>query len=491
MSWSTWKKNEAFKIFFVFYVIVFILSTIIGPSTILLVMAVGLEYSLVSVAENRYVIMIVSLYVFALVIFFYVWVCFYCCEKTQLFVAKVLTFFFAFVMAGVLIGVVLQVASGLQFKSVSAPTARPLIIIPPGGRPNVSSVHESISLLGNSSSIRDKLSSVAYSTWYLGGMISIFFIAALLHISDFFVLFKGLLYLFCLPSGFILMMVFALCNLTNQSWGTREKSTKSDDDGKTLYSRFLEGLAILRKYCCCCFSKDAGVQTLRDDDVQSFRDVGVQAQGFRDVGIQAQGFRHAGVQMTETAEMQNCNREGDGNQNGRNDDEDTLWRELPDETQSFRDAGVQTTGTAAEIQNCNRDGEGNQNGRNDDENGLCEKFWLELPEKIDIEAETTGRVPRSAETKLEENLEKLRSYWLWIFITANTLWTVLNAVLQLHPVLMVRNSNVLGLMFLIVYGITFVVQFFACIWNRFETLIHYLSRRNPQENYQNCCCHRK
>ena len=262
-SKSIWHTNEAFPLTYILYLIIFILSTIVGPSTILLVMAAGLEYSIGSATDTRYVLMLVSLYGFALVIFFYVWVCFYCCESTQLFVAKVLTFFFAFVMAGVLVGVVLQVAQGLHFRTAT-PTAHPIIIIPPGG-PNVSSVYESISLLGNSSTVSDKLKSIAISTWYLGGILFIFVIAALLHISDIFVLFKGILYLFCLPSGFILMTAFALCNLTNQSWGTRVKSEKSEIEGKTLHRRFLEGLAILRIYCCCC-CKELDLERGKEND---------------------------------------------------------------------------------------------------------------------------------------------------------------------------------------------------------------------------------
>ena len=435
VSWSTWRSNEAYKFFFVFYVIVFILSTVIGPATILLVMAAGLEYSLLPATGNRYVIMIVSLYVIAFIIFFYVWVCFYCCEETQLFVAKVLTFFFAFVMAGVLIGVVLQVASGLQFK-IATPTARPLIIIPPGGSHNVSSVNESISLLGNSSSVYDKLSSVPVSTWYLGGMIFIFFTVALLHISDFFVLFKGLLYLFCLPSGYILMTVFAVCNLTNQSWGTREKSKKSENDGKTLYGRFVEGLVILRKCCCYCF---------RDQRID-VRIAGRQ--------ITTHEVNERGIQVGGTSILTMDRSEEDSEEYK----EDTVLTSIP-----------------------NKQLDGDEL-----------KFWNDLQDTISCLKVNNGqaaeKATKEAESKLEENLKKLRSYWLWIFITANTLWIVLNAVLELHPALMVRHSNVLGSMFILVYGITFVVQFFACIWNRFETLIHYLSRRNSQENRWNCCC---
>ena len=473
VSWPTLKSNESFTFFFLIYMMIFIFSTMIGPATILLVMAAGLEYSLLSTEDNRYVVLIASLTVFAFICLFYVWVCFYCCRDTQLLVGKVLTFLFASVMGAVLIGVILQVIHGLQFNGVT-PTDHPFIIIPPGGgSPNVSSVRESISLLGNSSSkIGDKLSSVAIPIWYVGGMISIFVVAALLHISDSFVLFKGLLYLFCLPSGYILLTVFALCNLTSQSWGTREKSKQSENDGKTLNVRFLEGLAVLRKYCCFCFQ-----------DINNVRRIDAENVGVQTVTIEN---RETGIQVEEQV---------------GNEDE---YKEL----QLVRNIGVQTA-TIEEGETGTQVEEAMEQVGNEDEykeiltdistEELEDEeltFWNELPESVDVKVNNaqmtqtaTEEASSKAQAKLKENLKKLRSYWLWLFTAANTLWTVLMVVVEVHPGLAVRSSNALGSTFLLVYGITFTLQFFACVWNRFETLIHYLSRRNPQESlFDRCRC---
>jgi len=52
----------------------------------------------------------------------------------------------------------------------------------------------------------------------------VFAIAALLHPNEFSCLFHGLLYYVAVPTSFIFMVVFYICNLNNVSWGTREKT---------------------------------------------------------------------------------------------------------------------------------------------------------------------------------------------------------------------------------------------------------------------------
>ena len=266
-------------------------------------------------------------------------------------------------------------------------------------------------------------------------MVSIFIIAALLHISDFFLLFKGILYLFCLPSGFIFLTVFSVCNLTNQKWGTREESEQS---GKTLLRRFLESLKTLRKYCCCC-CKELDLEEIGDkkeDEDKGKGDKDAEEEKIFDIQIKIEDGRNI-----TPAESLSPNLEGEI---------------LEDDRNAFH---------IAELPPADK------------------KFWEELSQKIDIRKAPDEK----GATDLKNKLKKLRSSWLLIFLTVNTLWTAVIAVLDLHPALMVRGSNALGSIFLLVYGIMFTIQFFACIWNRFETLIHYLSRRNSQESFWDRC----
>ena len=61
---------------------------------------------------------------------------------------------------------------------------------------------------------------------FLSGLFVIFFVASLLHPQEFFCLVYGGLYFLVVPSTFILLTVYYLCNLNNVSWGTREMPRK-------------------------------------------------------------------------------------------------------------------------------------------------------------------------------------------------------------------------------------------------------------------------
>ncbi|XP_060554144.1 uncharacterized protein LOC132715175 isoform X2 [Ruditapes philippinarum] len=61
---------------------------------------------------------------------------------------------------------------------------------------------------------------------FLTGLVGVFTIAGILHPQEFFCLVYGLLYFLTVPSTFILLTVYYLCNLNNVSWGTRETPKK-------------------------------------------------------------------------------------------------------------------------------------------------------------------------------------------------------------------------------------------------------------------------
>jgi chitin synthase len=63
-----------------------------------------------------------------------------------------------------------------------------------------------------------KLSSTSV---YLIGMAAIFLITALLHLTEFWIIFYGFVYLLGLPSGYLILMIYSICNITDSSWGEK------------------------------------------------------------------------------------------------------------------------------------------------------------------------------------------------------------------------------------------------------------------------------
>ncbi|GFN90031.1 chitin synthase [Plakobranchus ocellatus] len=68
---------------------------------------------------------------------------------------------------------------------------------------------------------------VSVTTIYFGFLVGIYLVAGLVHLRQFLCLFHGVWYLLCLPSAYLILVIYSICNLTDSSWGTREASTVS------------------------------------------------------------------------------------------------------------------------------------------------------------------------------------------------------------------------------------------------------------------------
>ncbi|CAF0778856.1 unnamed protein product [Didymodactylos carnosus] len=63
-------------------------------------------------------------------------------------------------------------------------------------------------------------------------LFSIFFIAACMHPQEFWCIVPGLLYFLCIPSGYLFLLIYSLCNLNIVSWGTREAPKQKKNQSK-------------------------------------------------------------------------------------------------------------------------------------------------------------------------------------------------------------------------------------------------------------------
>ena len=228
-------NNDAVSIIFILYQAAMIFSTIVAPSTVILVMAAGITYAFNTSSDydssGAYITFLV---LFILVSFIYGVVCIWCRPDTQLKMAKILTFIFSIVMGMVAVGVIVQIVSRPEGPEAPTPTTSHL---------NSSSPTHA----NNGISLED----VALSTWYLAGLSSIFFVTALLHPTEFFCLFHSLWYLLCLPSGYLFLIIYSICNLNSDSWGTRETATQNTE-GQSVWSFVRYFVDKLKEVCGCC-----------------------------------------------------------------------------------------------------------------------------------------------------------------------------------------------------------------------------------------------
>ncbi len=60
---------------------------------------------------------------------------------------------------------------------------------------------------------------LSVSAWYLFSLVGIFILTALCHPTEAGCLIHGIWYLLCLPSGYLFLIIYSICNLTDRSWG--------------------------------------------------------------------------------------------------------------------------------------------------------------------------------------------------------------------------------------------------------------------------------
>ena len=169
----TTQINPNISYFYIFYQIILFVSSVLGPSTVLL----ALESAVVSVF--RFSPVWAYLLTYGPTILFIV-VCLKAKTDTQLTWAMILSAIYALLMMAVFVGTLVSIAS----EGWYTPTGMFFYIL-----------------------------------------VGTFIISGILHPHEFGDLLWGVLYFICIPAGYLFLIIYAICNLNNVSWGTRENKS--------------------------------------------------------------------------------------------------------------------------------------------------------------------------------------------------------------------------------------------------------------------------
>ncbi|XP_067654033.1 chitin synthase chs-2-like [Haliotis asinina] len=241
---------------FIAYQIALLVSTLIAPSTVILIISGGLSFAWdVSPAVSGPLQLSVAAS--------FTFICLFTSEKTQLLSAKLLTFIFAIVMAVVIMGAAVNIADELNKHD----------------EPGFQVSTDNLQAFGNGSATQSPpveafLSTVSGSstkvsptTIYVWTIFSVFVFAAVIHPREFLCLIYGICYLLCLPSGYLLLMIYSICNIPDKSWGTREAKNYGDVMGEPGYKRLQKIMEII---CFCCIKRGASTDKALKIEVPPF-----------------------------------------------------------------------------------------------------------------------------------------------------------------------------------------------------------------------------
>ncbi|XP_046547945.1 LOW QUALITY PROTEIN: uncharacterized protein LOC124257841 [Haliotis rubra] len=229
--------NHRVSLLFVAYQGALLFSTLIGPSTVILIVSGGLTYGWGVDSVASVIIQLLICVAFALT-------CLYTSDKTQMLIAKLLTFFYAVVMTAAFVGTAQQIVDDLERPTEKHDTNGSTTVNPV--RPSDVSIDFPVSV----------------TTIYFATMAGIYILAGLLHPREFYCLINSLWYLLCLPSGYLILVIYSLCNITDRSWGTREEKTaETSVKSEPWYTKVRQ---LLENIFFCCPPRDKPVEHTPD-----------------------------------------------------------------------------------------------------------------------------------------------------------------------------------------------------------------------------------
>ena len=224
---DNWKKitsnNNSITILFILYQFLIVFSSLISPATVILIIVSGIK-ALDHTANELALIIVLSI-ISAL----YGVICIYATEKTQIGVAKILTLVFSIIMAVVISGILSETLDGIITGN---------------------------ELKQTNQTNEDFQFPVDINAIYTGLFAVTFLVTGILHLNEFVCLLHFIWYLLCLPSGYLFLIIYSVCNLNNRSWGTREGTKpKTSHYSESWLDYFFGKWSSFRGFLSKCISK--------------------------------------------------------------------------------------------------------------------------------------------------------------------------------------------------------------------------------------------
>lgn len=291
---------------------------------------------------------------------------------------------------------------------------------------------------------------------FLTGLVSIFTIAGILHPQEFFCLVYGLLYFLTVPSTFILLTVYYLCNLNNVSWGTREtpkKLTKEEEEEKRRLDeekkRKKESRTLLNRL---------GLHKLVNDARQLI-------QTMMGIKVEKKDISTTGVQTEETKPPAPILKDRSVKYERQQSKPVTIVEDLTP-------TGWEPNPDRPYWTHLEYIGNGKLERLDEDE----VEFWRFIIKKYLHPLDED----KSHKEKIANDLIQLKNNVVFIYFMINFLWTIITLQLQsmedkLKDFYIINKYEPLSLMFLSIFAFCITLQFVSMFVHRWGTFLHLMS----------------
>ena len=428
--------NENISLLYIFYQGFLLASTILGPGTILLTVASSFRTVFTSLTLAESYTLAITPAVFYLII------CLKTKPETQVFVGALMSSIYSMIMTMVLVATTAQLTSS------------------------------------------DEISA---SSFFFVFLIFLFLITGCLHPQEIFNLVYGLLYLVTLPGGYVLLVIYSVCNLHIVSWGTREVAVKKPkkvrkgqkgqkEEKKTPSRPKRKGLM---SFIMGSEEKKGVLENMAD---------------FIHNLMKPTATRQEKLLTDICAKLENLN------------EKKTSVGDSPRNV-TFRN-DVDTNKSTNETQATNESVTSSNDSKNEiPRNSLYNPFWIDMKlfGKNDVYYLNTKEITfwqglidkylhplnkdTTEEKRISRDLKELRNNSCFAFFMLNALWIVMQFQFEYvsvaFPKLQIafgalynrpdQKVQILGLIFLILFTLVLILQFVSMLFHRWGTIIEILA----------------
>jgi len=305
------------------------------------------------------------------------------------------------------------------------------------------------------------------SAIYLYVLIATMAVTAFLH-GEIFLLIYGLVYLFLLPTMYLILIMFATANIHDQSWGTRDTSSgnkETDADRFFSITKVAVYIRDIRKSFREALADDRPKEPTKEDLEDKWRNPNYWKKAIEDDGKEEIVFLEEERRKLEEERKKQ-------EEEKKKAEEERKLREIERQKEEARKKKLEAEERERLQEKLKQERRRGINHRYKDHlSSLSRRLKQKVatPEK--------GNDKEVAAQKLEQirSLASLQQMSCFMLFLVSVIWLILVVVVSIHPELDFLSTNAVGILFLIAFGVISLLQFFASIAHRFETMFNALA----------------
>jgi len=304
---------------------------------------------------------------------------------------------------------------------------------------------------------------------FLLSLVGTFFVTATLH-GEFWLLIYGFIYLFFLPTMYLILIMFAVANTHDQSWGTRDNvggSKETDADKFISITKVGTYIRDIKQ----SFREALLDEKPKEDEIDADVDPWKRPDYWRRMA-EDDGKEEIVILEEERRRLEEEKKKQE--EEKRKQEEERKLREIERQKEEARKKKLEAEERERLQERLKQERRRGINHRYKDHLSTLSR---RLKSKVMAADKASISEKEVAAKKIEQirSLAALQQMCCFLLFLVTIIWLILVVTVGLHAELYVISTNAVGLMFLIAFGLIQALQFLASIVHRLETMFNAMS----------------